>query len=184
MIGLAVCAKPLVELILTEKWLPCVPFLRIFCITYIFYPIHTANLNSIKAMGRSDLFLKMEIIKKIVGITLICITAPISTLAMGYSLLVSSVVSQIINSWPNRILLNYSYKDQLKDIFPHIGLSCLMGGSIYFINFLEFSDLVTLLIQIPLGVVIYIISSKLFHIESYEYIIKIIRKYLSRSKNV
>ena len=63
MIGLAVCAEPLVQLILTEKWLPCVLFLRIFCITYAFYPIHTANLNAIKAMGRSDLFLKLEIIK-------------------------------------------------------------------------------------------------------------------------
>lgn len=58
------CAEPLVRLVLTEKWLPCVPFLRICCITYMFYPIHTANLNALKAMGRSDLFLKLEILKR------------------------------------------------------------------------------------------------------------------------
>ena len=65
--GLAACATPLVTLVLTEKWLPCVPFLRVFCLSYAFYPIHTANLNAIKAMGRSDISLKLEIIKKSVG---------------------------------------------------------------------------------------------------------------------
>ena len=99
MMGLAFCGTPLVRLVLTEKWLFCVPFQVIFCITYMFYPIHTANLNAIKAMGRSDLFLKLEIIKKIVGLTALAITVPISVMAMGYSLLVTSVLSQIINSW-------------------------------------------------------------------------------------
>ena len=74
MVGLAVCAEPLVSLILTDKWLPCVPFLRIFCFSFAFYPIHTANLNAIKALGRSDLFLKLEIIKKVVGIIAILST--------------------------------------------------------------------------------------------------------------
>ena len=71
MMGLAFCAEAIVGLVLTDKWLPCVPFLRIFCITYMFYPIHTANLNAIKAMGRSDLFLKLEIAKKCVGMILV-----------------------------------------------------------------------------------------------------------------
>ena len=92
MVGLAVCAEPLVRLIITEKWLPCVPFLRIFCFTYAFYPIHTANLNAIKAMGRSDLFLKLEIVKKIVGLAAILSTMWISVMAMAYSLLFTSVL--------------------------------------------------------------------------------------------
>src|SRR5699024_6113251 len=100
MMGLAACAEPLIRLILTEKWLPCVPFLRIFCITYMFYPIHTANLNAIKALGRSDLFLKLEIAKKIVGLTILLCTMRHGVMAMAYSLLLSSVLSQIINSWP------------------------------------------------------------------------------------
>ena len=74
MMGLAFCAKPVVQIVLTEKWLPCVPFLQIFCIAYMFQPIHTSNLNAIKAMGRSDLFLKLEIAKKIVGVTVLIFT--------------------------------------------------------------------------------------------------------------
>ena len=107
MMGLAFCATPVVQLILTEKWLPCVPFLQIFCITYMFYPVHTANLNAIKAMGRSDLFLKLEITKKIVGMILLLSTMWFGVMAMAYSLLVSMITSMIINSWPNRELLKY-----------------------------------------------------------------------------
>lgn len=81
--------------------------MSIFCNIYIFYPINSANLNAIKAMGRSDLFLKLEIIKKIVGLIAIAVTVPISVMAIGYSLLFTSVTSQIINSWPNKKLLNY-----------------------------------------------------------------------------
>ena len=155
MIGLAVCAEPLVQLILTEKWLPCVLFLRIFCITYAFYPIHTANLNAIKAMGRSDLFLKLEIIKKTVGIIAILITMWISVQAMAYSFLVTTILNQIINSWPNKKLLNYSYLEQVKDMMPQILLSLGMGAAIYAVSFLHLSASLTLLIQIPLGVLVY-----------------------------
>ena len=154
MIGLAVCAEPLVQLILTEKWLPCVLFLRIFCITYAFYPIHTANLNAIKAMGRSDLFLKLEIIKKTVGIIAILITMWISVQAMAYSFLVTTILNQIINSWPNKKLLNYSYLEQVKDMMPQILLSLGMGAAIYAVSFLHLSASLTLLIQIPLGVLV------------------------------
>lgn len=107
MMGLAFCATSVVDLVLTEKWLPCVPFLQIFCITYMFYPIHTANLNAIKAMGRSDLFLKLEIAKKIVGMILLLSTMWFGVMAMAYSLLVSMITSMIINSWPNGSV-NYS----------------------------------------------------------------------------
>ena len=106
MMGLAFTGVPLVRLLLTEKWLPIVPFQVIFCITYMFYPIHTANLNAIKALGRSDIFLKLEIIKKVVGLIALVVTVPISVMAMGYSLLFTSLASQIINSWPNKKLLN------------------------------------------------------------------------------
>ena len=115
MIGLAVCAKSIVKIVLTEKWMPCVPYLQIFCITYMFWPIHTANLNAIKAMGRSDLFLKLEIAKKSIGMLLLIVTMPMGVMAMAESLLVSTVTSMIINSWPNRELLKYSFKEQMID---------------------------------------------------------------------
>lgn len=182
MIGLAVCAEPLVQLILTEKWLPCVLFLRIFCITYAFYPIHTANLNAIKAMGRSDLFLKLEIIKKTVGIIAILITMWISVQAMAYSFLVTTILNQIINSWPNKKLLNYSYLEQIKDMMPQILLSLGMGAAIYAVSFLHLSASLTLLIQIPLGVLVYWSGSKIFHVESYTYIIEMVKNFKKRKK--
>ncbi len=175
MMGLAFCAKPLVQIILTEKWLRCVPFLQIFCITYMFQPIHTANLNAIKAMGRSDLFLKLEIAKKIVGMILLLSTMWFGVMAMAYSLLVSSVLSQIINSWPNRKLLNYGYLEQLKDVIPSIALAVFMGFCVNLVCLLELSNIVTLLIQIPLGAVIYIVSSALLHLESFKYLMDMIR---------
>lgn len=175
MVGLAVCAEPLVSLILTDKWLPCVPFLRLFCFSYAFWPIHTANLNAIKAMGRSDLFLKLEIIKKIVGIIALVSTMWVSVMAMAYSLLVVSVLGQIINSWPNKKLMNYSYWEQLKDMLPQIGLSVVMGIIVYIVQFIGLNDLITLIIQVFLGALFYWIGSMILHIDSYVYIISIIK---------
>ena len=180
MMGLAFCAEPIVRLVLTEKWLPCVTFLRIFCISYLFYPIHTANLNAINAMGRSDLFLKLEIAKKIVGMTLLLSTMWFGVMAMAYSLLVSSVASQIINSWPNRKLLHYGYLEQLKDIIPCITLAVFMGCGVSLVSLLHLSDVVTLLIQIPMGAVIYIGASAALQLESYEYLMGLIRPVLKK----
>lgn len=182
MVGFAVCSKQLVSLILTDKWLPAVPFMQIFCISFAFYPIHTANLNAIKAMGRSDLFLKLEIIKKSIGVVTIIIAVKFGVMAMAYSMLVTSFISQVVNSWPNKKLLNYSYLEQVKDMLPQIGLSILMGMIVYFVSFLHLNSLITLLIQIPIGVIVYWLFSKLFHIESYEYIVGMLKNF--RKKKV
>ena len=170
MMGLAFCAEPVIRLILTDKWLPCVPFMRIFCCTFMFYPIHTANLNAIKAMGRSDLFLKLEIEKKIVGIVLLFSTMWFGVLVMAYGLLINSVLCQIINSWPNRKLLNYGYLEQLKDIMPGILLALIMGVCVNAVKYLGFSDIVTLMLQVPLGVAIFVVLSAILKLESYEYL--------------
>lgn len=170
MMGLAACAEPLIRLILTEKWLPCVPFLRIFCITYMFYPIHTANLNAIKALGRSDLFLKLEIAKKIVGLTILLCTMWHGVMAMAYSLLLSSVLSQIINTWPNRKLLRYHYLNQLADILPALLLACAMGLAVYCIQFLGWGDLPTLCVQVPVGAALYLAGSALLRLDSFLYL--------------
>lgn len=178
MMGLAFCATSVISLILTDKWLACVPYMQIFCITSMFYPVHTANLNAIKAMGRSDLFLKLEIVKKVVGMVLLLSTMWFGVMAMAYSLLVSSVLSQIINSWPNRKLLNYGYLEQLKDILPGIILAVVMGICVYPVQWLGLSDIITLCIQVPLGAIIYIIGSKIFKLESFEYILDMIKPYI------
>ena len=137
MMGLAFCAEPIVRLVLTDKWIFCIPFLRIFCITYMFWPVHTANLNAINAMGRSDWFLRLEIIKKIVGLAILLSTMWFGVMAMAYSLLLSSVLSQIINSWPNRKLLKYGYLEQVRDFAPGILLAVLMGICVHFVEYMS-----------------------------------------------
>ena len=182
MMGLVFCAVPIVKLVLTDKWLPCVFFLRVFCITYMFWPIHTANLNAINAMGRSDLFLKLEVIKKVVGMILLFSTMWLSVKAMAYSLLISSVCSQIINSWPNRKLLHYGYLEQLKDILPGILLAIGMGVCVYFIGELPVPYEILLVIQIFAGGMIYIAGSIIFKLDSFEYIWGIVKSYLKRAR--
>ena len=153
-------------------------FMRIFCITFMFYPIHTANLNAIKAMGRSDLFLKLELIKKVIGITVLVSTIRYGVMVMAYSLLFTSVTSQIINSWPNGKLLDYSYLEQLKDILPGILLAVLMGVCVWTIEFLHLPVVITLILQIVVGSVIYISLSKLFKLEAFGYLLDIIKSFL------
>ena len=174
MTGLAVCAEPLVRLVLF--------FLRLACFTYAFYPIHTANLNAIKALGRSDLFLILEIIKKSLGITVVISTMFISVEAMAIGSAGVSLLSQIINSWPNRKLLGYSYENQLMDMLPQILLSIFMGAIVYCVQLIGLGSLITILIQIPVGIFVYIALSKLFHIDSFDYLVATVKGLLGRKK--
>lgn len=177
MMGLAFCGTQVVRLILTDKWMACVPYMQIFCVSAMFYPIHTANLNAIQAMGRSDIFLKLEIIKKIVGLVLLLSTMWFGTMAMAYSLLISGLISQVINSWPNKKLLNYGYLEQLKDIIPAILLALLMGALVFGLSFCGLPDGLTLCVQVFAGAFIYISGARLFKFESFDYLLSIIRKY-------
>ena len=184
MVGLAVCATPIVSLLLTDKWLPSVPYIRIFCFTFAFYPIHTVNLNTLKALGRSDLFLKLEIIKKIVGLIILSISMWYGALVIAYSLIIVSILSQIINSFPNRKLINYGYFKQIKDLLPNIVVSCIMGIIVYLIIYFNFNSLITLLIQIPLGIVVYIFISKIFKVYGFEYIVEFLKKMINKKKQI
>lgn len=180
MMGLAACGKPIVQILLTDKWLPCVPYLIIFCITQMFLPIHTTNLNAIKAVGRSDYFLKLEIIKKVVGMIALLISMQISVYAMAFSTLITSVISQIVNSWPNKKLLHYSYLEQMKDILPSILTAVVMGIIVYSVGLLGLNEWLTLLIQVPLGVVIYVMGSKVLKLDSFDYLLSMLRKFAQR----
>lgn len=180
MAGLAACAEPLVRLLLTEKWLPCVPYMQIFCVCYAFYPLHTANLNAIKAMGRSDMFLILEVIKKAIGLLALVITMRMGVLYMALSRIFTGVLAQIINAWPNSRLLNYSYPQQLRDMLPAIALSAVMGLLVYTLNFLGLGDFVTLVLQVLAGVGIYVLGSLLFRLDSFRYILSILKNLLHR----
>ena len=183
MMGLAVCAEPLIRLLLTDKWLPCVPYLRIFCFSYAFYPLHTANLNAIKAMGRSDLFLKLEIIKKVFGVIILLVTLQYGVYVMALSLLFTSVMSQLINSWPNAKLLDYAYGHQLMDMLPAILLSLVMGAAVYPIQLFGWSDWVTLPVQVIAGAAVYILGSVIFRLDSFSYLLGIMKKLMHRGES-
>lgn len=174
MLILAGCSKNVVMLVLTSKWLPCVPFLCIFCINYMFWPVHTANLNAINALGRSDIFLKLEIIKNVIGIAIVLSTMEYGVMAMAYGTLVSGICSQIINAWPNKVLLDYSYWQQLKDFIPSIILAGIAG----MVSFIMGSVLVNrtlifvIFIQCTCGIVSYVILNYLTKNEVFKYLIK------------
>ena len=187
MMGLAFTSGRVVRIILTEKWMPCVPFLCIFCITFMFYPIHTANLNAIQALGRSDLFFRLEIIKTAIGTAVLLCTFRISVMAMAYSMLFTSVTSQLINSWPNWRLLGYNYLEQLKDILPNIVAAVMMGVAILIAGrglegMMEnvglagmASEMAILFLQVIIGAAVYIVLSVLTQNDSFSYVFGLIR---------
>jgi hypothetical protein len=146
----------------------------------MFWPLHTANLNAIKAVGRSDLYLKLEIAKNVVGIILLLATMNISVMAMAYSMLVNSVASQIINAWPNKRLLDYGYTSQLADILPSMLLAAVMGFMVRPIAMLPLPTIVILAIQFFVGAMIYLAGSALLRFEPYEYMKQIAQSLLAK----
>lgn len=180
MTGLAFAAEPVVRLLLTDKWLPAVPFLRIFCAAYLFFPIHTANLNAIKAIGRSDVFLKLEIAKKVIGVAVILATMRISVEAMAWGLLANSAACQVINAWPNRKLLDYRYTEQIRDILPNIGTALVMGAAIFPLQYLPAPAWVVLGLQVLAGAGIYWGLARMTKNESCGYVLGVLKKALNR----
>lgn len=172
MVGLAVTAEPLTKVLLTNKWLPAVPFLQILCVAYAIWPIHTANLQAINALGRSDIFLRLEVIKKIVGITILGISIPFGIYAMALGEVLVGIISTFINAYPNKKLLDYSYKEQWKDIMPSLLLSLVMGSIVYNLKWFALSAGLTLIVQIFVGAFLYIGLAKIFKLECFKYLIQ------------
>lgn len=186
MAGLAVVATPLISLILTDKWLPAVPYMQIYCFSLAFTPVHTCNLQAINAMGRSDIFLRLEIIKKAIGITalviaIFCFDSPIAIAMTG---VITTLISCFINASPNKKLIGYSYVEQMKDILPSFLLALVMGACVYTINFIGLNSIVTLLIQIPTGIAVYFIFSALFRLKGFEFIKNTIKNFLSKRNEI
>jgi len=182
MVGLAVIARPLITLLLTEKWLPAVPFMQMFCLSYALWPIQTANLQAINAMGRSDIFLKLVIIEKIFGVFLLIISLPYGIYYLAMSEIVTGVISTFIHAHPNKKLLNYGYGEQMKDLLPPLGFSLVMGIVVFAIQYLNFSPSVTMSIQIPVGVVTYFGLAYLCKLESLNYLIRTIQSFINNKQ--
>lgn len=183
MMGLFACADTIVSLILTDKWLLSVPYLRVFCVIFLFYPIHTANLNAIKATGRSNVLLKLEIIKDAFSVFVLLITMRFGTLTIAYGMLGCSVFSQIVNSWPNRDTLNYTYKQQLIDIIPNCLVAAIIGVVAYSVKLIGFGAGITLILQVLIGAIFYLIISIMIKNSSFYYILSIIKPIFNRREN-
>ena len=182
MVGMAVVAEPLVKIVLTDKWLPAVPFLQIFCISYALMPIHTSNLQAINAMGRSDIFLRLEVIKKVIGLTILLISLPFGVYVIALSSILTGIIGTFINAYPNKELLNYSYKEQWLDIMPSLLISLIMGGIVYLFNFLSFPVWQVLILQTVSGGIIYILLAKIFKIESFTYLVETMKQLIKSRK--
>lgn len=187
MAGLAGAAKPLVSLLLTERWLGCVPYIQVFCFSYAFWPVHVCNLQAINAMGRSDWFLRLEVIKKFLEfISLIIVLYTFDTpIAIAAISIVLTPVGCFLNAYPNKHLLKYSYLDQWKDIFPSLLLSIVMFCILVFIEGMFTNPIITLLFQFCIGTVIYVVMSKVLDIKAFNIIIEYIKSYkLSRKTSI
>ena len=183
MIGLMSVANPLILVLLTEKWLLVVPFLQICCIYWLFQPVQTANWQAIKALGRSDLLMNLEILKKVIGLSILLLSMNISVYAIALSNAIFAGISMIINMIPNKKLINYSMTEQFRDLTPPLLLSIAMGGIIYTISWISFPVIITLVLQIVSGGIIYIGASYLFQLESFVYLSNMIIKKISNKKN-
>ena len=182
MVGMAVIAEPLVKILFTEKWLPAVPFVQIFCASYALWPIHTVNLYAINALGRSDIFLKLEIIKSIIGLIVLVISFQFGIYMMAFGVVVSGIISTFINSYPNMKLLNYRFREQLEDIIPSLLLALTMGIVVYPIQWFGMSAILTIIIQVITGTILYVILAKSFKLECFMFLVVTMKEMLRHKK--
>lgn len=174
MMGLALCGRPLILLMLTEKWLPAVPYLQIFCFIFALQPINTANINAIKSMGRSDLYLKLGLLKDIIGIALLIIFARFGVIWIAISSAITSVFGMFLNVYPNMRLLDYSLSEQIADVSSSIFLTLAMGLCVYCVGLLSIPPFIMLCIQVLIGVIVYLTLSIMFKVDTFTYIWSII----------
>lgn len=181
MIGLMVEAETVVKLLLTEKWIECVPFLQCHCLYYMCQPIQTANWEIIKASGRSDLCLKLEIIKKPLGVIVILATMKYGVMAIAIGNAVFAGVSMIINIIPNKKLVGYKFTEQMKDILPALSLCAVMGATLLMLHrFLSVGMLIQLVIDVIVGIIIYCGGAKVIKLDTFDYIIDAARSILRK----
>jgi O-antigen/teichoic acid export membrane protein len=158
MLGAAAIAKPLFELVLGQSWLPAVPFFRVLSIAALLYPIHAFNVNILQVFGRSDLFLKLEVIKKLFMVLGILIGFQFGIMGLVWSSVFTSSVSLIINTHYSSQLINYSTKNQLMDMFPILLLATITFVIMYFsVSLFDgYSTIIQLFSASFAGVVFYI----------------------------
>lgn len=176
MLGLAACAEPFIRLLLTDKWIESVPFLQLFCIIYMFYPMHTANMQAVKALGNSKTFLNLEIIKKSLELVCLLLVMKISVMAIAVNMAILTTLFTFINAYPNIKLLGYTFKEQMNDIIYPIAMSFIMAICVYFVGKIPYPDIVLLTVQVVVGLIIYISLALLTKNEEMKFLINLVFK--------
>lgn len=173
----AALAKPLFTLVLGTQWLPAVPFFQILCFSSMLYPIHAFNLNILKVFGRSDLFLKLEIIKKIVIVLAVMVSFRFGIFPLVWSAVVSSFIALLINTHYSSPMINYSVKAQLLDMLPSFLLAGSVGLMIYFIfDLFSESVLSQLFISSLIAALSYLLLNRMLKTPSFQTLITLIFK--------
>lgn len=187
MIGLAAVAEPFIMIVFGEKWINSIPYLQILCFGSMLFPLHAINLNILQVKGRSDLFLKLEIIKKIIGISFITIVIVfrLGIIALLWTSVIGSYIAYFVNSYYSAQLLSYSTKDQIRDISVIFTISILMGVLVYFTGtMISGNNFIKIFSQITIGFLSYIGLSKLFKIEELKTIYDLMHSLFKKVKFV
>ena len=156
MLMLSALARPLVITMVTAKWEACVILLQIICFSMMWYPIHAINLNLLMVKGRSDLFFRLEVIKKVVGVGILCITLPIGLVAFCYGNIMSSMIALVINTYYTGKLIHVGFIRQMKDLLPIFSLSVLMWFAIHAVNYFITNMLLQIIVGGTIGAVLYL----------------------------
>jgi O-antigen/teichoic acid export membrane protein len=181
MLGLVAIARPLILTLLGEKWEPSIIYLQLLCFVGMFFPLHSINLNMLQVQGRSDLFLKIEIIKKILAVPIIILGIAFGIKAMIYGMILHSFISLFLNSYWSGRFIGYSFSNQIRDIFPSFVVAFLMGFIVYSENLLlSYSPLYLLIIQILSGTIFILILCECFKIEEYRSIKEVVKPYFKK----
>lgn len=186
MLGFFAVAENFVRVVLTDKWLFAVPYIQIFCLAYMFNIIQTGNLEAIKAIGRSDIVLKLEIIKKSLYFTVILLFVWFtdSPEMLAVSSIICTMIATVVNTVPNRSLIGYRYREQIKDILPNLLLASIMGGTVLVINELAFSPVMVLLIQLLVGAILYVVLSVITKNENFVYVLNMIKMIIRGKQSI
>lgn len=176
MVMLAAVAAPLIRVMITSKWDGCVGFLQILSIAMMWYPIHAINLNLLQVKGRSDLFLRLEIYKKIFGVLILICTIPLGVTAMCWGLVVGSVFSLVMNTYYTGKLIKVGFFIQMKDLLPTLVNSVIMGGIAYYIVNNIDSSIISLIAACSVSIVFYFTTSYLLKIPELKEVILIIKR--------
>ena len=177
MAGLAGVAEPLIKVLLTDKWLFAVPYMQIYCFSFAFYPIHTCNLQAINAIGRSDIFLKLEIIKKSYGLIALVIAVVFfqSPIAIALTSAITTFISFFVNAYPNKRLIGYSYRELAEDLVPSFLASVIMCAAVLAVGIIEVNVIAKLVLQILLGIAVYLLISVAFKLKPFRVLIGTIK---------